>query len=122
MLHAIKLCFLLLLISPVPQQPHPRVQQQEPAGRRVELKSLKGARLFVTPTVNTNKPVPLLVHFHGVPWLIETQIATQLSHAALITVNLGAGSNAYRHPFEQTELFQSLIDEAAHELNLKTRL
>ena len=98
---------------------HKRVSQSEPRGRRVDLKSLKGARLFVTEKVNPEKPVPLVIHFHGVPWLIETHIANSLPQAALITVNLGAGSNAYRQPFELGEIFPALLDEAGSELELK---
>jgi hypothetical protein len=63
--------------------------------------------------------VPLVVHFHGAPWLIEHHIAGERPTAALITVQIGAGSNAYRRPFEQLELFQTLIDEASRELGLK---
>ena len=100
-------------------RPHPRITQSEPAGRRIELKSLKGAKLFAGPGVNTNKPVPLIVHFHGVSWLVETHIAKYLPHAVLITVNLGAGSSAYGRPFADPALFQTLIDEASRELQLK---
>jgi len=100
-------------------RPHPRIAQADANGRRIELKSLKGARLFISPGVNPNKPVPLIVHFHGAPWLIELHIAHHLQRTALITVQLGAGSSAYRRPFEQTELFQSLMDEASRELALK---
>src|SRR5262244_1069974 len=100
-------------------RPHRRVEQSEVMGRRFDMKSLQGARLFVGPQVNPNKPVPLIVHFHGAPWLIEVHITRHLPRAALITVQLGAGSSAYRRPFEQTELFQSLLDEASRELGLK---
>lgn len=100
-------------------RPHPRIPQTEANGRRIELKTLKGARLFIGPRVNPNKPVPLLVHFHGAPWLIEYHVARYLPRAALITVQLGAGSNAYRHPFEQPELFKALLREAGLALDNK---
>jgi len=99
--------------------PHPRVAQTEIAGRRVDLKSLPGATLFTTVNVNPNKPVPLLIHFHGAPWLIETHIARSLPKAALITVQLGSGSSVYRQPFEKPELFRQLLDEARQALSLK---
>jgi hypothetical protein len=98
---------------------HPRVTQTEIAGRRVDLKSLPGATLFTTANVNPNKPVPLLIHFHGAPWLIETHIARYLPKVALVTVQLGAGSSAYRRPFEQSELFRKLLDEAGLALGIK---
>lgn len=99
-------------------RPHPRIPQKDANGRRVDLKSLKGARLFISPRVNPNKPVPLIVHFHGAPWLIEQHVARYLPRAALITIQLGSGSNAYRRPFEQSELFNALVREAGQELNI----
>jgi hypothetical protein len=83
------------------------------------LQSLKGARLFIGPRVNVNKPVPLLIHFHGAPWLVERHVADHLPRAALITVQLGTGSSVYRRPFEQLETFRKLLAEASDELHLK---
>lgn len=100
-------------------RPHPRVTQTETIGHRTDLKSLPGARLFTTSNVNPNKPVPLLIHFHGAPWLIETHIARYLPKAALITVQLGAGSSAYRRPFENPNLFRELLNEAGQALSIK---
>lgn len=100
-------------------RPHPRIAQIETPGRRTELKTLKGAVLFAGPRVKTDKPVPLVIHFHGAPWLVQYHIARKLPHAALITVQLGAGSRVYGEPFAQPEIFQSLIDEANRELGLK---
>ncbi len=102
-----------------PTRPHPRITQTETPGRRVDLKSLKGAKLFIGPRVNPNQPVPLLIHFHGASWLVEQHVARYLPRAALITVNFGAGSSAYRKPFEQAELFQNLLREAGDELHTK---
>jgi hypothetical protein len=101
-------------------RPHPRITQTETPGRRVDLKSLKGAQLFIGPSVNPNQPVPLLIHFHGASWLVEQHVARYLPRAALITVNLGAGSTAYRKPFEQAETFQSLLRETGAELHTKS--
>jgi hypothetical protein len=100
-------------------RPHPRITQTETPGRRVDLKLLKGARLFIGPRVNPNDRVPLLIHFHGAPWLVEQHVARYLPRAALITVNLGAGSSAYRKPFEQPETFQNLLSEALETLGSK---
>ena len=118
---------LLALVLTLPDQatpqtqtlPHQRITQTETMGHRVDLKSLKGARLFTVPNFKANRPVPLLIHFHGAPWLIETHVALYLPKAALITVQLGAGSSAYRRPFENPDLFQELLNEAAQTLSLK---
>ena len=131
--YRIELVFALLVIAPTsgvsqPGQapspmvdhtrPHPRITQIEVSGQRIDLKTLKGARLFIGSHVNPNQPVPLLIHFHGAPWLIERHVALKLPKAALITVQLGAGSSAYRRPFEQPELFQNLLREAGERLRL----
>jgi hypothetical protein len=100
-------------------RPHPRIAQTEVKGRRVDLKSLKGARLFIGSRVNPNRPLPLLIHLHGASWLVEQHVARYLPRAALITVNLGAGSSAYRRPFEEAEQFKNLLSEAAETLGAK---
>ena len=97
---------------------HRRVAQMPIKGRRVELSSLKGAQLFIGPFVDTERPVPLIIHFHGAAWLIETHISRSVN-AALITVNLGAGSSVYGRPFEQENVFSDLLAEAERELPLR---
>lgn len=100
-------------------RPHPRIPQTVVEGKRTELATLKGAILFTGPKVKTSKAVPLIIHFHGVPWLMEHHIANHFPKAALITVNLGSGSRVYGTPFSQPGMFQDLIDEAGKVLDLK---
>ena len=100
-------------------RPHARVPERSVAGRRVELRGLKGASLFIGPGVNPNKPVPLLIHFHGAPWLVEQHVSVRLPRAALITVQLGAGSSVYRRPFAQPETLRNILREASEQLHLK---
>ncbi len=100
-------------------RPHPRITQTDVPGRRIELKSLKGARAFVGPKVDLDRPVPLIVHFHGTTWLIERHVFETVPKAVLITVNLGSGSSVYGRPFAEDGKFQELIDEAAKELGVK---
>ncbi len=102
-------------------RPHPRAAKVEVPGERTTLKSLNGAVMFVSPKVKRSKPAPLVIHFHGAPWLVEKQIADELPRAVLLTVNLGSGSRAYGGPFAaDPKLFKSVIDEAAAALKLKT--
>ena len=107
--------------TPTPNQPRPhsRITQTETIGRRMDLKSLPGATLFTDPRFNPNKPVPLIIHFHGAPGLIESHVAGYLPKSALITVQLGVGSSAYRRPFEQPDLFRNLLTEAGQALSIK---
>lgn len=100
-------------------RPHPRIAKVEVAGKRTELASLKGAILFTSPKVKTNKAVPLTIHFHGAAWLMEYHTAKHFPNAALITVSLGSGSRVYGNPFSEAQMFQNLIDEASRVLDLK---
>jgi hypothetical protein len=98
---------------------HRRVERKDMPGRRAELTALKGAVLFVGPRVDPEKPVPLIVHFHGAPWLIEQHVADHLPRAALITVQLGVGSGVYGRPFAEEKLFKDLLAGAERELGAK---
>jgi hypothetical protein len=100
-------------------RPHPRIAKVEVPGRRVELAALKGSVLFAGAKVDPKKAVPVIIHFHGVSWLIEHHIAKHFPKAALITVNLGSGSRVYGEPFGRATQFQELIGEAAKVLELK---
>ena len=100
-------------------RPHPRIEKTEVPGRRTPLSSPKGSVLFSGDRVRNEKPVPLIIHFHGAQWLMEYHIARHFPKSALITVNLGSGSRVYGEPFAHPETFQTLIDEAAKELQLK---
>ena len=102
------------------QSQHQRIAQTQTPGRRVELTTLKGAVLFTTPTFESDKRSPLVIHFHGAPWLVEQHVAKHLPHAALITVQLGEGSRVYGQPFSDTETFRAMLDEARSQLNLKS--
>ncbi len=96
---------------------HRRIAQTQASGRRVPLKSLNGAQLFVGPGVDLKRRVPLIIHFHGAAWLIEAHISQSLPGASLITVNLGSGSSVYGRPFERENAFIELVNEAERELS-----
>ncbi len=57
--------------------------------------------------------MPLVVHFHGASWLIEQHVTRGAPHAALVTVNLGAGSGRYAAPFVGAQRFEALLEEAS---------
>jgi hypothetical protein len=100
-------------------RPHTRIEKTEAAGRRITLQSLKGATAFTTGKFKGNRPVPLILHFHGAPWLIEHHVARHAPSSLLITVQLGAGSSAYGTPFTDAGLFARLIAEAGKEVGVE---
>ena len=91
---------------------HKRIERTETPGKHAVLATLNGATVVVGPGVALEKPVPLIIHFHGAPWIIEQHISDHFPKAALITVQLGAGSSAYGRPFIEEKMFTELIKEA----------
>ncbi len=93
-------------------RPHPRRAESRPEGMRA---TLSLGELFVPSDAARRRrtTMPLVVHFHGASWLVEQHVARVASHAALVTVNLGAGSARYAAPFAGQAGFAALLDEAA---------
>lgn len=57
--------------------------------------------------------MPLYIHFHGAPWLAEKSAVSVNPKAAVISVNLGAGSGIYSRAFADPARFEQLLQEAA---------
>jgi hypothetical protein len=94
---------------------HPRLKQETPAGRREKLEL--GA-LFIPEKLRARPKLPLLVHFHGGIWLPEVA-ASRYGKAAIIAIQVGAGSSAYSRPFSDQRLFDRLIAEAESKSGVK---
>jgi hypothetical protein len=84
-------------------RPHPRLQEEHPAGKREKLEL---GTLYLPP----GRPRALLFFFHGGTWLPE--VAAAREHLALVTVQAGAGSGTYARLFEDPKRFGRLLDEA----------
>ncbi len=93
-------------------RPHRRVAESRAPGERA---TLSLGELFVPAAAlaRRREAMPLVVHFHGAPWLVEQHIARAAPRAAVIAVNLGAGSSRYAAPFADAATFAALLDEAA---------
>ncbi len=113
--------------GPAPQQsspmvdstrPHPRVLQHQIPGKRI---ALWIGTLYLSPQFRPRARVPLVVHFHGVPWLVEYHIMQNWPDAALISVHLGAGSSIYSQTFSDGGTFTQLLRDALGHLRLATR-
>ena len=98
---------------------HRRIERTETPGKHAVLATLNGATLYVGPGVNLEKPTPLVVHFHGAPWIVEQHIANHRPKAALVTVQLGTGSRVYGKPFVDERMFTELIGEAERSAGVK---
>lgn len=93
---------------------HERVPKSEVKGKRWTLST---GTLLLPDTARVRATMPLYIHFHGAPWLAEWSVYQVDRHAAVITVQLGAGSGVYSHAFKDPARFASLLDEAAHDLS-----
>jgi len=89
---------------------HTRVQKTERPGRRV---TLSLGTLFIPPGAERARTIPLVVHFHGSSWLAEWSASRAYPKAAVLSVNLGAGSGVYSRAFADPKTFEKLLDEAA---------
>ncbi len=107
----------------VPQNPSPMVEYSR-AHERVEKREVPGMRLqlslgelFIPQGVVVGDSLALIVHFHGAPWLAQYNLAKSRREAAMISIQIGAGSAVYQRAFENPNRFDSLLVEAAEKLS-----
>jgi hypothetical protein len=98
-------------------RPHPRTPDGPTAGKRL---TMRLGQLFLSDRFLAREHVPLVVHFHGDPRLIEQHIAQSAPAAALLAINLGAGSSRYADSFADPARFRILLDEAASGVGMIT--
>jgi hypothetical protein len=101
-----------LLAFQLAQAPSPMVENTR-AHQRQERRAVPGERLktpfgeLVLPP--RGKVDSLVIHFHGAPWLAEQSIRQARKHAAILAVQLGAGSRVYAEPFRDPAAFQQVL-------------
>jgi hypothetical protein len=89
-------------------RPHRRIPKQEVPGKHFPLKT---GTLYLSPTFHLQRRVPLLIHFHGAPWLLEHSVKEVWPQAALVTVQLGSGSGIYAKSFDDPSSLRVLEEE-----------
>jgi hypothetical protein len=99
---------------------HRRLQEVSPAGRR---EVLELGTLFLpdrlTLKSHRTKAVPLLVVFHAGTWLPE--VAANRVKAAVISIQIGAGSAVYQAAFADPQRFPTLLNEAERKAGVLLR-
>ncbi len=110
---------------PAPQNPSPMTDSAR-AHRRVPQTEVPGQRwklslgtLLLPDGARVGAIMPLMVHFHGAPWLAEWSAVQRNRHAAVLTIHLGAGSGVYVRAFADPNRFSQLLEEAARTLSPK---
>ena len=94
---------------------HPRLTKTTPPGWRL---ALELGTLFVPEKVTQQRPVKLLLFFHGGDWLPELAAAQQ-RNMAVISIQAGAGSSSYVKLFTDPARFLRLVAEAEAKSGLK---
>jgi len=94
---------------------HTRLNQETPVGRREKLEL---GTLFIPEKLKIGSRLPLFIHFHGGTWLPEVA-ASRVGAAAVISIQLGAGSSVYAKPFADQKLFERLLAEAESKAGVK---
>ena len=63
------------------------------------------------------KRMPLLVHFHGAAWVVETAAAKD-GRWGVISVETGEGADVYSRQFSDHALFGKMLDEASRKTGI----
>ena len=89
---------------------------------RLTLKAVRGAELYVPPWFSAKKGgYDLIVHFHGLGKIQERNIEHAHLNVAVVSVNLGVGTDPYAKPFNRKEVFERLLAEAQVEIESSGR-
>lgn len=98
---------------------HERLTKAELAGTRLQLSV---GTLFVPQGTKVRSKMPLVVHFHGAPWLVEQSVAKANRRAAVLSIQLGSGSGVYSKAFAAPERFREVLQEAAQALSKREQV
>jgi hypothetical protein len=76
-----------------------------------------GAELYVPPWFHPRREgYDLVVHFHGLRELQEHNVEASRLNVAIVSVNLGVGTDAYAAAFRDPTVFAKLLDDVDVEL------
>jgi hypothetical protein len=105
---------LLLAFQMAPQQASPMVEHTR-GHQRVTRLELKGERRTVAlgsilMPERPGKSTPLVIHFHGTPWLAEQEVRRAWPQAAVLAVQAGSGSGVYQRAVADPARMQEVID------------
>ncbi len=85
---------------------HRRLDRRDTPGERI---STRFGEIVLPPHAKPGKPLPLVVHFHGEPWLADQSVREAFPKAAVLGVQLGSGSRIYAEPFRDPAAFQEIL-------------
>jgi hypothetical protein len=101
---------------------HERLVQKPIGGKTRTFVGVGGkpVEVWIPDRARDRDVVDVVVHFHGVAWIPEQAVAALDGRAVAAVVNLGAGSGAYHHAFDDPTAFDSLLAGIAREVQEAT--
>ncbi len=118
-------------------QPPPRVKSAESAPRPAQVEtptrmetttpyraklSHHGTELYVPPWFSPTKGgYDLIFHFHGLGKLQEANIERAQLNVAVVSVNLGMGTDPYENTFKNPAVFERMLADAQEEIDKSGR-
>jgi hypothetical protein len=101
---------------------HVRLSNQEPPGirRTVSGPLDRPVQVFVPLGTKVDRPLHLVVHFHGAAFVPETAVSRLGSPFVSATVNIAPGSGAYDRAFSDPAVYDSLLAAITREISAAT--
>jgi len=110
----------LLVALQLVQSPSPMVENTR-AHERQQQRPLDGERiqtpigdLLLPPGLKPGRKVSLVIHFHGAPWLAEQSVRQAMPKAAVLAVQVGAGSRVYDEAVRDPAVLPAILAALAH--------
>jgi hypothetical protein len=103
--------------SNVPREAQVEAPKRMETSTAYRAKLGRGAELYLPPYFSTkNGGYDLIVHFHGLPKLQESNVERAQLNVAVVSVNLGAGTDRYAHAFRDPASFPKLLADTREEI------
>lgn len=99
------------------QAPSPMVEHTR-AHERLQKQTLAGERIatplgqILMPGRGHPRKLPLIIHFHGEPWVVEESIRKAMPKAAVLAVQLGSGSRVYGDGVADPSILPAILKAA----------
>ena len=100
------------LLLQMAQNPSPMSDTTRAHGRVVERSVAGRVHGRAVTFGKTNAKSPVILHFHGAPWLVRQEAARRLKNVTVAAIQTGSGSRVYREAFATRKAFEALLAEA----------
>jgi hypothetical protein len=103
--------------GPPPVTPEPAPETLQPREPYRTALTLRGAQLYLPPWFSGKKGLyDLIVHFHGEGRWQEQNVERVKLNVAVVSINLGLGTEPYSNTFKNPEVFERLLADVQAEV------